>query len=83
VTTCCGLEVQNPIQGLKSVKGPRNTFEFNTKLGRTLPMGILQEIFNEPVLNFEVKILHPAVGLMCRIPPRHLRHLKARAIPLA
>jgi hypothetical protein len=56
VTTCCGLEVQNPIQALKSVKGLRNTCEFNTKLGRTLPMGILQEIFIEPAPNFEVKI---------------------------
>ena len=31
------LEVQNPIKALKSVKGPGNTFELNSKWSRTLP----------------------------------------------
>jgi hypothetical protein len=29
--SCCGLEVQNPTQALKSVKGPGNTFDINAK----------------------------------------------------
>jgi hypothetical protein len=35
-----------------------------------------------PNPNIKVDILHPAVGLRCRIPPRHLSQLKARAITL-
>jgi hypothetical protein len=31
LTPCCGLEVQKPTQGLKSVKGPGNTFDVNLK----------------------------------------------------
>jgi hypothetical protein len=27
----CGLEVQKPTQALKSVKGPSNTFDINSK----------------------------------------------------
>jgi hypothetical protein len=37
LTPCCGLEVQNPIQALKSVKGLGNTFDINPKWERTLP----------------------------------------------
>ena len=33
----CGLEVQKPIQALKSVKDPGNTFDLNPKWSRTLP----------------------------------------------
>jgi hypothetical protein len=32
--------------------------------------------------NIKVDISHPAVGLRCIIPPRHLSQLKTRAIPL-
>jgi hypothetical protein len=32
--------------------------------------------------NIKVDIWHPAVGLRCIIPPRHLSQLKTRAIPL-
>ena len=32
--------------------------------------------------NIKVVIWHPAVGLRCIIPPRHLSQLKTRAIPL-
>jgi hypothetical protein len=34
---CCGLEVQNPTQALKSVEGPGNTLHLNPKWERTLP----------------------------------------------
>jgi hypothetical protein len=37
LTPCCGLEVQKPIQALKSVKDPGNTFDLNPKWSRTLP----------------------------------------------
>ena len=33
-------------------------------------------------LHIKVDIWHPAVGLRCRNPPRHLSQLKARVIPL-
>ena len=48
LTPSCGLEVQNPTHALKSVKGLCNTFEMNRKWTRTLPLGILDEIFFEP-----------------------------------
>jgi hypothetical protein len=35
-STCCGLEVQNPPQVLKSVKGPGNTFDLSPNWERTL-----------------------------------------------
>jgi hypothetical protein len=34
---CCGFEVQNPTQTLKSVKDLGNTFDLNPKWERTLP----------------------------------------------
>jgi hypothetical protein len=34
------------------------------------------------LINIKIDIWHPAVGLRCRKPPRHLSQLKARAIPL-
>ena len=37
LTPYCGLEVQKPTQALKSVKGPGNTFDLNSKWSRTLP----------------------------------------------
>jgi hypothetical protein len=37
LTPCCGLEVHNPTHAIKSVKGPRNTFDLNPKWSRTLP----------------------------------------------
>jgi hypothetical protein len=37
LTTCCGLEVQKPTQALKSVKGPGNTFDWNSKWSGTVP----------------------------------------------
>jgi len=36
-TPCCELEVQNPTNALKSVKGPGNSFDLNPKWERTLP----------------------------------------------
>jgi hypothetical protein len=31
---CCGLEVQKSTQTLKSVKGPGNTFDINSQVGK-------------------------------------------------
>ena len=44
------------------------------RVGNVLEHGISLQDF--------VDILHPSVGLMCRIPHRHLSQLKAGAIPL-
>jgi hypothetical protein len=84
LTPCCGLEVQNPTQSLKSVKGPGNTFELCPKWDRTLPSfsNFSWDIHSPPNPNIKVDIWHPAVGLRCRISPRHLSQLKARPIPL-
>jgi hypothetical protein len=89
LTHCCGLEVQKPTQALKSVKGPGNTFDWNTKWSRTLPSLIYLswDIYRDhPSLiffsNIKVDIWHPIVGLRCRNPLSHLSQLKARAIPL-
>jgi hypothetical protein len=50
LTPYCGLEVQKPTQALKSVKGPGNTFDLNSKWSRTLPSLIYfsSDIYREP-----------------------------------
>jgi hypothetical protein len=47
---CCGLEVQEPTQALKSVKGQGNTFDLNPKWARTLPSLIYfsWDIYRDP-----------------------------------
>ena len=47
LTSCCGLQVQNPIQAIKLFIGPGNTFHFNQKWARTLPVSTLQALFRE------------------------------------
>jgi hypothetical protein len=37
LTPCCGLEVHNPSQALKSVKDPENSCDLSPKWDRTLP----------------------------------------------
>jgi hypothetical protein len=37
LTPCCGFEVHNPTQALKSVKSIGNTFDLSPKWERTLP----------------------------------------------
>jgi hypothetical protein len=78
-----------PTQSLKSVKGSGNTFDINPKWTRTLPSLTYcsWDIYRDPLStiffsNIKVDIWHPAVGLRCRNPPRHLSQLTARAIPL-
>jgi hypothetical protein len=46
----CGLEVQKPTQALKSVKGPGNTFDLNSKWSRTFPSLIYfsWDIYRDP-----------------------------------
>ena len=45
---CCGFDLQNPAQALKSGKGPGNTFDLNPRWARTLPLGIFHGIYIEP-----------------------------------
>jgi hypothetical protein len=46
----------------------------------------LWDIYRDPLHNFfsniKIDISHPAVGLRCIFPPRHLSQLKSQAIPL-
>jgi hypothetical protein len=58
LTPRCGLDVQNPTQELKSVKGPGNTFHINPKWERTLPFfGIFsQDIYRVPPSNPNIKV---------------------------
>jgi hypothetical protein len=53
LTPYCGLEVQKPIQALKSVKDPGNTFDLNPKWSRTLPSLIYfsWDIYRDPPLH--------------------------------
>jgi hypothetical protein len=53
LTPYCGLEVQKPTQALKSVKGPGNIFDLNSKWSRTLPSLIYfsWDIYREPPLH--------------------------------
>jgi hypothetical protein len=50
LTPYCGLEVQKPVQALKSVKDPGNTFDINPKWSRTLPSLIYfsWDIYRDP-----------------------------------
>jgi hypothetical protein len=50
LTPCCGLEVQEPTQALKSVKGPGNIFAGTPKWARTLPSLIYfsWDIYRDP-----------------------------------
>jgi hypothetical protein len=50
LTPYCGLEVDKPIQALKSVKDPGNTFDLNPKWSRTLPSLIYfsWDIYRDP-----------------------------------
>ena len=87
LTPCCGLEVHSPTQALKSVKGLGNTFDLSSKWERTLPSFdlFLWVIYKAPPKknsNVKVDMWHPAVGLRCIVPPRHLCQLKALTIPL-
>jgi hypothetical protein len=73
--------VQKPTQAVKDLG---NTFDINPKCARTLPSVIFHGLFKDS-LNFfliEVDIVHPAGGLRCRNPPRHLDHLMAWLRPL-
>jgi hypothetical protein len=71
LTSCCGLEVQNPTKTLKSDKGPCKTFDLNPKwekLCRSLAIfhGIC--IAPQKRQNNKVDIWHPAEGMRCKIP---------------
>ena len=86
LTPCCGLEMQNPTQAHKSVKGWGNTFDLNSKWKRTFPSfdNFSWDVYSSPTPNRNIKvdIWHPVVGLRCRIPPRQFSQLKAREISL-
>jgi hypothetical protein len=84
----CGLQVHYPTSALKSVKDPGNIFNLSPTWAITLPSLIyFYGIFIETPLhncfsNIKIDIWHPAVGLKCIIPPRHIIQLKTPAIPL-
>ena len=69
LTPCFGLEMQNPIQALQSVKGPVSTFDWNPKLARTLPSLIYfsWDIYRDPLHKAKFKYqswyLTPCCGL--------------------
>jgi hypothetical protein len=65
LTSCSGLQVQNPIQAIKLFIGPDNTFHFNHKWARTLPVSILQELFRECITH----PLHPTRDRSSNITP--------------
>jgi len=58
LTPCCGLEVENPIQALQSVKGPGNTFDLNPKWERTLPSfgNFSWDIYRVPPKKSNIKV---------------------------
>jgi hypothetical protein len=65
LVSCSGLQVQNPIQAIKLFIGPNNTFHFNHKWARTLPVSILQELFRECITH----PLHPTWDRSSNITP--------------
>ena len=82
--------MQKPIQKLKSVKVPGNTFNLNPKWARTLPSLIYcsRNIYRDHPFTtkkksfIKVDISYHAEDLRCRNQSRHLSQLKSRAIPL-
>ena len=54
LTSCCGLEVQNPTQALKSVKGLGKILDLNPMWERTLPSfgNFAWDIYRVPSPNF-------------------------------
>ena len=54
-------------------------------MDKIFAVGNVTEVINAPrsLLNIEVDIWYPAVGLKCKISHMTLRELKTRAIPLA
>jgi hypothetical protein len=70
-----GLEVQNPTQALKGVKGRDNTYDLNFKWARTFPRPPkkiqMSKLIFDTLLWFEVQNI-----------TQELKSVKARAIPL-
>ena len=82
------VDIWRPAVGLKCIIPPRQLSQLKT-WAITLPSLIYfsWDIYRNPTLhnlfsNIKVDIWHPAVGLRYIIPPRHLRQLKTRVIPL-
>jgi hypothetical protein len=58
LTPCCGFEVYNPTQALKSVQGPGNTLHLNPKWERTVPFfgNFSKDIHRVPPKNPNIKV---------------------------
>jgi hypothetical protein len=82
LTPYCRLEVQKPIQALKSVKDPGNTFDLNPKWSRTLPSLIYfsWDIYRDPPPKKKIKYqswyLTPCCGLEVQNPTQALQSVK-------
>jgi len=82
LTPCCGLEVQKPTQGPKSVKGPENTFELNLKWARTLSSFIYFSLVidRDPPphkkIKYQSSYLTHCCGLEVQKPTHGLRSVK-------
>jgi hypothetical protein len=81
LTLCCGLEVQNPTQALKSVKGPGNTFDISPKWERTLSSfdNFSWDIYRVPSQKnskYQSWYLTPCCGLEVQNPTQVLKSVK-------
>jgi hypothetical protein len=79
LTPCCRHEVQKSTQELKSVKGPGNTFDINTKWERTLPSltYLLWDIYRDlpsiKKIKYQSWYLTPCCGLEVQKPTQALK----------
>ena len=85
LTLCCGLEVQNPTQALKSVKGPGNTFDISPKWERTLSSfdNFSWDIYRVPPKKnskYQSWYLTPCCGLEVQNPTLTLKSVKGLGI---
>jgi hypothetical protein len=81
-----GIFIEHLSQALKSGTRLGNTFDISPEWQRTLPSFVnfswnMHRVPPNP--NIKVDIWHPAVGLRCIIPPRHLSQIKTQAITLS
>jgi hypothetical protein len=88
------VDIWHPAVGLRCIIPPRHSSQFKALVihltlapsgKRTLRPSVIFHricIGSPPNAYIKVDIWHAAVGLMCIIPPRHLRQLKTQGIPL-
>jgi hypothetical protein len=76
--TPCGLEVQNPTQALKSVKGPGNTFHLNPSGKEFIhPLAIFRGILKGSTPSkYQSRYLTPCCGIEAQSPTHALTLVK-------